>query len=94
MNRHEAYGALSRRLEEYRALPFAELQSLVGRQQRESARVESGEEIDLDILIAWVAEPHQVLVRGIANSRSSFRLERLEEEITISREGSTVAEDL
>lgn len=87
MNRHEAYRLLASTLEEYRALPVAELAALVGNRRSERAASSSGEEFILDVSVMRAGEPGDgIRVHAAVDSPSSFRLERVEDEILVAEE--------
>ena len=87
MNRHEAYRLLASTLEEYRALPVAELAALVGDRRSERAATCSGEEFILDVSVTRAAGPGVgIRVHAAVASPSSFRLERVKDEILVVEE--------
>ena len=86
MNRHEAYGVLSKVLERHRSRPYEELAELVGVPHSERTTGEDGGEYILDVAVGWADErEEQIKFTASVDSPSSFRLERVEGEILVSR---------
>ncbi len=89
MNRHVAYKHLSMVLAALKNRPFRDLEALIGNRQSERVRVDSGQELIIDVLVE--REDHDentVRITATADAASTFRLERLEERIIVSRDAT------
>ena len=86
MNRHEAYKLLTETIERHSALPFHELEALVGQSPSERVRTETGEEFLLDVSVEWLdRELGHIRISASADSPGTHRLERLEESVDVKR---------
>lgn len=85
MQRANAYLALANELGNWRELPPKELVARVSAPARRVAIQLGGEEVEIEIAVAWGNfNKTAVHVIGAANGPSSWRLERLQESIVVS----------
>ena len=85
MDRDRAYAKLVEELERWRRLPFVDLVSLVDAPPLTNTVPVGSEIIDVEVRVRWAESgPGAVRVEAVANGPSCWRLERLEEAITVS----------
>jgi hypothetical protein len=84
MNRNDAYAILAAELESWRRLGYSALVKLVGQPSTTKSVPCGSEEISIRVQVRWAnATNGSVRVEATADGPSSFRLERLEESVTI-----------
>jgi len=85
MDRDRAYAKLVEELEQWRRLPFDDLVGLVGAAPSTMAVPIGAEIIDVEVRLRWSgSKPGAIRIEAVANGPSCWRLERLEEAITVS----------
>lgn len=85
MNRKDAYAILAAELESWKRLGYTTLAERVGEPMTTKSVPSGQEEISVRVQVRWAGTPHgAVRVEAIADGPSSFRLERLQESVTIS----------
>ena len=84
MDHHGAYAALAGELEKYRRMPFDQLVDRVGGAPAMTSVPVGSEVIEVEVRIRWAGPaPGDVRVEAVAYGPSCWRLERLEEAITV-----------
>lgn len=85
MDRHGAYAVLAAELDRYRRMPYAELAGRVGRPPVAKSIESRSGPLVIEVRLVWAeGDPGAVRVHGTADGPSWWRLERLEEAITVS----------
>ncbi len=93
MDRAQAYATLAGELERWRHLPFDDLVSLVDTSPSVKSVPVGAEVIDVEVRVRWADVRRGALrVEAVANGPSCWRLERLEEAITVSPPKSSGAD--
>ncbi len=84
MNRPDAYQLLCEVLDSYRKMPATVLVALAGSRREERVTGESGDYYLLDVRVAWVDDRQQeIRITAVADTPSTFHLERLDESIVV-----------
>jgi hypothetical protein len=91
VNRADAYAALSAELERCRALPQSDLVALVDAAPVATIVPVDGELLSVEVTVRWI-DPRRTSLRveAIARGSSHWKLERLEEAITLSATDGSV----
>jgi hypothetical protein len=85
VNRKDAYSILAAELKSWKRLGYTALVKRVGEPSATKSVISGQEEISIRLEVKWAdAEKGSVRVEATADGPSSFRLERLQESITIS----------
>ena len=85
MNRNDAYTILAAELESWKRQGYATLVKRVGQPTTNKSVGAGQEEISIRVQVKWAdAGKGTVRVEATADGPSSFRLERLQESVTIS----------
>ena len=86
MNRNDAYAILTAELESWRRLGYAALVKRVGEPTTTKSIPSGQEEISVRVQVCWAdAANGAVRVEATADGPTAFRLERLQESITVSQ---------
>jgi hypothetical protein len=84
MHAQEAYAALVKELESFRALSGAHLASLAGGPPTQKSVILSGEHVDIEIHVFWAdAKRTKLRIHGTARGPSTWHHELVEESIAI-----------
>jgi hypothetical protein len=93
MNRSHTYAILAAELERWGQKPLAELLAGVDAGPASLTVDIQGESVAFEILVRWLSPEHSALrITATASGPSNWRLERLEEGITIELSGLLVPE--
>jgi hypothetical protein len=85
MNRNDAYAILATELESWRRLGYTALVKRVDQPSTSKSVAAGPEEISIRVQVKWAdTDKSAVRVEATADGPSSFRLERLQESVTIS----------
>ena len=85
VNRNDAYAILATELESWRRLGYTALVKRVGQPSTSKSVAAGPEEISIRVQVKWAdTDKSAVRVEATADGPSSFRLERLQESVTIS----------
>jgi hypothetical protein len=88
MNRADAYALLCRELASWHRRPYDKLVQLAGQPPSERVVRLGEEDVTLRIAVRWAnANTGSVRIEATADGPSCWRLERLEESITVGRAG-------
>jgi hypothetical protein len=84
LNRGDAYGLLSNRLEQYRSRGYDALHSLVDEPAASETVQLNGEDVVVDVAVVWKDKKRGTLcVWATAYGPSTWRMERLDERIVV-----------
>ena len=87
MNTQEAYRIAVDALEDRRSMPIDELLQLAGTVEKKTISGPNGETYFLEVSVEDLGKDNEIRIKAVVDLGSSFKLERIEERITVAGGG-------